>query len=213
MALIMALLVPVTANGLEMTYELDFEFSGATPPAGSTPWVTATFDDSFGGADTVRLTMSAGNLVNQEFVDDWLFNFDPALDPTQLTFSVVDSSASVPNVISTGMDAFKADGDGWYDISFDFPPPPGTFPSKFTAGETVVYDITYTSPIDASLFDFYSSPGGGQGIYKTAAHIQGIGPGGNESGWIAPSNSVPEPSALILIGSLLIGFGVIKRKS
>ncbi len=53
--------------------------------------ISATFDDSFGDEYTVQLTMTADNLVNDEFIDDWYFNFDPDLDPTQLTFSASDS--------------------------------------------------------------------------------------------------------------------------
>lgn len=195
---------PLSSAGI-VTHELDYEFSGATAPAGSTPWLEATFDDSFGGANTVRLTMEAVNLVGTEYVSEWLFNFDPTLDPTQLTFAVVDNSDSVPNSISTGVNAFAADGDGYFDVRFVFPPPPGTFPQKFTAAEEVIYDITYVAPISASSFDFFSAPGGGAGTYKSAAHVQGIGPTGDDSGWIGPRDgAIPEPAGLI-VWSILAG--------
>ena len=215
---IIAFALPAQATTL--TFDLDYEFSGATPPAGSTPWITATFDDSYGGANTVRLTMSAGNLTGVEFIDDWLFNFDDTLDVTHLIFAAIDTSYSTPNHINTGMDAFKADGDGFFDIEFDFPPPPGHFNSKFTTGETVIYDITYTSSIDVNSFDHYSAPGGGAGVYLSAAHIQGIDPDGDESGWIGPENGgvggggipIPEPATILLVGSGLLGFGLRARK-
>ncbi len=41
--------------------------------------ITVAFDDSFWD-DTVRLTMTGDNLVNDEFIDDWYFNFDSDLD-------------------------------------------------------------------------------------------------------------------------------------
>ena len=68
------------------------------------------------------------------------------------------------------MNAFKADGDGYFDIMFDFPQEEE---ERFTIGETVVYDITYVEPIDVYAFDFVSDTGGGQGTYHSAAHIGG----------------------------------------
>ena len=73
-----------SAQAATITLGLDFEFSGGTQPSSATtPWVTTTFDDSFGGANTVRLTMSAANLTggkNGEALAFLFLNFDPTLD-------------------------------------------------------------------------------------------------------------------------------------
>ena len=205
------------AGAATLTLGLDTEFSGATPPAsGTTPWVTATFDDSFGGPNTVRLTMTADNLTGGgggENLELFHFNFDPSLDPTALTFSAVDNSASNPenglgdNGIFTGVNAFMANGDGNYDIVFNFPPPPGGGGNRFTGGESVIYDITYTSAIDVNSFNFLSDDGGGQGTFLAAAHIQRIN--GNESGWIGV---VPEPSTAALVGLGLMALARRRRR-
>jgi hypothetical protein len=195
------------ASAATLVLGLNVEFSGGTAPAGSTPWITATFDDSFGGPNTVRLTLEATNLVGTENIKEWHFNFDPALDPTLLSFVAVSNAASVPNAINTGVNAFQADGDGKYDIQFDFPPPPGSFGPRFTAGETVIYDLTYVAPISASSFDFFSVPGGGQGTFLSAAHIQSIGEG-EDSGWIGV---VPEPGTASLLGLGLLGLALRRR--
>ena len=197
-----ALAIPTLASSATVTHSLNFEFSGGTDPAGASPWVNITFDDSFGDANTVRVTIANTNIVANEFNSAVYLNFDSSLDPTALSFTAVDNSASTPT-ISTGADAFKADGDGFFDILFDFPPPPGQPAAKFTAGEVVIYDIVYTSAISASSFDFLSAPGGGNGSHPAAAHIQGIAGGG--SGWIG----VPEPSLGFLV---LLSAGMVSRR-
>ncbi|MDJ0786789.1 MAG: PEP-CTERM sorting domain-containing protein [Myxococcota bacterium] len=183
------------ATAATLTFELDFEFSGATEPAGTAPWVTLTFDDSVGTANDVRLTIANVGITGSEFVSGVYVNFNTALDPTALTITAVDDSASSPS-ISQGTNAFKADGDGFFDVLFDFPPPPGSGSAKFTAGESVVFDFSFPSPIDVSDFDFDSAPGGGNGSYRAAAHVQGIG---SESGWIGNASGVPEPATGVLL--------------
>ena len=118
-------LFPIMTQATMLTFDHNIEFSGATAPAGTSPWITATFDDSFGGANTVRLTMSATNLVGTEFIDDWLFNFDTSLNLASLNFAYISGQAA--NNVNTGVDAFQADGDGKFDIEFDFPPPTRSF--------------------------------------------------------------------------------------
>src|SRR5262245_8490405 len=100
------------AGATSLTLGLYEEYSGGQTPAGPPPFVTATFEDSAPGH--VQLTLSASNLVGREIVGRWLFNVDPVLDPTQLTFTAVNNSASVPNSIDTGSDAFMAAGGGYF---------------------------------------------------------------------------------------------------
>ena len=78
--LILALsLASMEIQAATLTFNLDFEFSGATPPQGVSPWITAIFDDSVGGSDTVGLTMQANNLVGTEFVNYWLCTCPPKM--------------------------------------------------------------------------------------------------------------------------------------
>jgi hypothetical protein len=114
------LMVASGAGGTILSFDLDTEISGATPPAGATPWLSATFDDS-GTPGSVELTLTAVNLTGTEFVSVWLFNLDPSLNPALLTFSApLKTGTFTTPVISKSVDGFKADGDGFFDIKIAF---------------------------------------------------------------------------------------------
>ena len=199
----LALLGAQSASALSITFDLNFEFSNGTPPEGPTPWATITIDDATDaiGANGVRVTISNVNLTDAEFISEVNLNLDPTLDPTALTFSAVNMSAVSTSTFLTGVDAFQADGDGKFDMQLVLPPPPGNFAAKFTAGESLVFDLDLGAPLSASDFDFGSAPGGGQGTFKAAAHVQGIGADDEDSGWNGP---VPEPATAWL---LVLGLG------
>ena len=182
------------ANAGTLSFGLDTEYTGGVAPEGTTPWLTATFDDG-GIAGTVELTLDGTNLTGTEFVDEWLFNLDPTLDPTALSFSTTSTTGSFADpAIHTGVDAFHAGGDGLFDLQFVFANS-GGIAERFGMGDRLVTEISGIGTLTAASFDFGSALGGSfAGPLRSVAHIQAIGADSMDSGWI----SAPEPSSIAL---------------
>jgi hypothetical protein len=129
--------------------KLDYKFSDTgSAPSGSPPppWLTATFNDGV-VSGSVQLTPVATNLVQDEFVSDWYLNLDPAHGPILLDITYALGGPEASN-ISTEVNAFEADGDGFFDILFEFPTALDTFgPDDF-----VVYNMEASEAITASCF-------------------------------------------------------------
>lgn len=177
------------AEATVILWDFNYEFSAASEPEGAPPWLTATFDDE-DSAGSVLLTIAAANLTDAEHVKAWYFNIDPGFTDT-LTFTTIAwTGAFTLPTISTGQDAFKADGDGLYDIKFAFDEG-----DRFGVGDSLTLQISGTSLLAGSI-NFLSTEDGG------------------DSGWIAPIDGGmrnPEHATLLLLGSGLIGlFGFRK---
>jgi hypothetical protein len=212
-----AIIAPVQAA--TVTFNLGTVFSdGSAAPDGPAPYATVTLDDG-DGAGTVIMTVDVASTVGAADMDQLYLNFDSAFDLALLNFTY-DPDSTGPdaengkkgNGIFVGTDAFQSDGDGAYDILFDFPPPPGSGSVRFSAGETVIYTMTSTDAITASSFNFLSADGGGAGTYLAASHFISTGPDGLESAWVG-AGVIPVPAAVWLFGSGLLGLaGVARRK-
>jgi len=216
-------IVGMPAHAATVTFNLDTVFStGSVAPGGPAPYGTITFDDN-GSSGSVQMTIDVSASVGMADLTQVYLNFDSSMNVNLLNFTF--DSGDGPTVtrpnnpngnnngIFTGVDAFQADGDGLYDILFDFPPPG----NRFNAGESVLYSITSGDAntagdaITANSFNFLSAPGGNAaGPFLAASFWQSTGELGENSAWVA---AVPVPAAVWLFGSGLIGLaGLARRK-
>lgn len=197
-----------------VVYGFDNAFSTGSPPgpppSGTAPWVTTTFqnDASAGG---VLLTISGADLAGSEKLDTLYFNLNPADNVNNLTFAFQSEASPNGNVpaqatISTGEDAFMADGDGKYDISFAFST---ANQASFMNGDSITYLISGISGLTAADFDYLSTPAGGAGPFYAAAHIQAIGSGATGA-WVDPA--VPEPAAFGFVAAALAVVVTLRRR-
>jgi hypothetical protein len=220
-----------TANADIITLGANYQFAssitladgssgGTCSVVGTTPYVTATFHDLGGGSVTMTLTATGLPAYDTtapfnptdgdgEFVESMYLNVNVA-DPSALT--IVSGPTAVAGDFGTGasrltlekgLDAYKADGDGSYDIKVSFDTRDGTS-LKFTQGDSVSYTL-YGLGLTASAFDCLSAPGSSEasGPFKMAAHI-GMGTNAandSYSAWVG----VPEPSTLALLGTAVFG--------
>jgi len=207
-------LFSLQATAATVTFEYTESF-GAVSPDGPAPWATSVFDDG-GTAGSVTLTMSVAAGVNLADVTAMYFNLDPLLDPDSLFFSrtggtgPADTNTNIITPATATGNQLQADGDGIYDILFDFPPPPGQQAARFNAGENLVYEITGIPGLTADSFNFFATPAGGFGPYLSVARFQDTGPLQEDSDWVG---AVPVPAAVWLFGSGLLGLvGIARRR-
>jgi hypothetical protein len=200
----MATFGPARADATGVFYQFDnvFSYSGsASSPSGPGPWVDATLQDTANG---VLLTVDNLGLSGGEFLSQLYLNINPLDDVNSLTFTFVSGTSGVTApTIQTGEDGFKADGDGKYDILFNFATVNN---GRFGAGDTLKYLIAGIGGLSASDFKYLSTSAGGQhGPFYGAGHVQGIaGQTGSDSVWIDPSLGpqivpVPEPAPFALL--------------
>lgn len=193
-----------------LTFGLDYVFSGAGVPGNPGPWGTATFSDVAGG---VQLKMDATGLTGGEFFGSWYFNLNSSLNPANLNISAQSNVGVDPSSVGVykGANLFKADGDGFFDILFDFT---SSGANRLGAGDSITYLITGIQGLTAADFNAVSVGGPVSGFH-TAAHLQATAVNG-QSLWAAdgdtPGGPVPEPTTYLVLAAFVATAAYAKRR-
>ena len=184
----------LTAQADPVTFVLEgADFSGPTANTGGN--ITVHIANIAGG---VRITVT-NNLVDPGAFLGSLYLNTSVAPLAGAVGTCVDCAATSGQTMTFnfGSDAFQADGDGRYDILIDFSTAGA---DRLLAGEVVIFDVTSTTVgFTSDSFLVFSAPGGGNGPFRAAAHIQSL-PNG-ESDFIT---EVPEPTSMLLLGSGLV---------
>ena len=194
--------------GATLTFDLGTVYNGSTP-AGSPPWMTATFQQA--GANTVTLTLTAnlgtGAATDPklgEFIDSVTFNIAPS-KLNAVTWSHTGGTGPVPVSMAKGENTETGTGYGGNYAGWDFLVTWDTDNShngihRFNLTKTEVFKLTATGLVEAD-FNYLNSSGDKAHV---GAHIQGFGNG--LSGAIGDP-SVPEPTTVLAGALLLLPFG------
>ena len=202
-------LAAAAASAGAVTVGFENEFSGGTNCANA---VT--------GCSILEVTQTAtgvhfdlqGTMAPGEFITGLYGNYNGA--PLAIS-NVAGTGATAYQGYSFSSNAFKADGDGYFDWFIDL----SSNPPRFDGLDTLSWDFAGAT---LSLFNSISVDGPeGKNGFLFATHAQGLVNGG--SGWfngqLTPTSTpfdvtpVPEPSewALMLAGLVVVG-GVAKRR-
>jgi hypothetical protein len=212
---------PVVRAAVDPSVEVgvDTSYAGTGPKSSTTPWVDSSFQDI--APDTVRLTITADNLSNPEYLQSLYLNFNDTKQVTSLIFTPVFSlwQGLEDNFsLQLSRNNEQAATGGNYDILLDFSTSHGAS-RRFGTGDQVVFDITTSQAnTELSSLDFaMRSVPGSAGSFYAAAFIQGTGFNHKDSDFAGASTftvlGVPEPASGFAAASVcLIGLGVYLRR-
>jgi hypothetical protein len=206
LALALVTLCGVATSRASLLIEMNTPYtpSGAQP-AGSARFGTATFEDV--AANQVKLTVSLNLQVTSEFITNWYFNVDSALDLDQTLVSLQSGQAASSVVLD--QNEINVPGSGDADIRFTFTTANNS--NRFNGTELAVYLFQNDGPglLTSGSFKNLFSNAGNKPNFLSAIHVQGLDGGGSVHVGGTLTTAMPEPSSIVLTGLGLGGIGLI----
>jgi hypothetical protein len=189
------------AQPAEAAFTVNFvnEFSGSGAPAGVNAG-SITFTQN--GANLNVSVVGGPGLGNVSALYFNLTNVGSLSTSDFINFGGTETGFTGPSLNTlgaSGSNAFKADGDGYFDVLIEF----GTGTSGLGAGETFSFTIKNTT--EAQAMDISVGGPAGKNGFPAAVHAQSVG-GTGKSGWytgpiVTHENPVPAPAGLILMAT------------
>jgi hypothetical protein len=188
-----------------ITYDFGTIHTSSGTPGGTPPWATLNVIQN--GAGVLKFRLEAVSLLSGEFISIFEYNVAGG------AFSVIPGSTAGgvdPNQGSQGGFNYYPGGVNDANLTFNadvnFPPPPGSSPWKFTAGEWYEWEISRSGLLLSDL------------QLPMMIHIQGIS-GGGSAKIIAtprpggpPGTPVPDgASTVLLLGAAFTGLSMARK--
>lgn len=173
-----------------------------------------TLSDVSPGVVQAKFEHFASAVDPNRFIGELYLNLAPFV---QLSYyGAVPAEISSTVLTKPNPNSWNADGGWYHDVMVDF----NQSPPRMTAGKTVTWQMTSSSPFNANSFAANAVRGDGSPTDVSAViHLQGIGPGANDSTWLHATSwvddqsvPVPEPATMALVGlAALAGWRRVRR--